>query len=278
MWIKMLPYNYNYGLVLMISKRTHLFIPDAQVRHGVPTDHLRALGNYIVDKQPDVIVNIGDFADMASLSSYEKPGSKYMENMRYKLDIDSAKEAMNELLLPMKEYNKKQRKNKHKPYKPEMHMFLGNHEDRINRALNADPIHLEGVISMDDLEYEKDWIVHPFLVPHIIDGVAYCHYFVNPNGLTGHPVGGTIMTKLNNLKCSFSMGHQQQLQYGMSYDGTGKRLHGLVAGSFYQHDEGYMGPQKNQQHWRGVVMKHEVADGQYDPMFVSLDFLLENYL
>lgn len=261
-----------------MKKRSHLFIPDAQVRSGVNTDHLRALGNYIVEKQPDVIINIGDFADMPSLSSYEKPGSKYLEGMRYVDDIAAAKEAMHTLLAPMKEYNAKQRKNKHRPYKPEMHLTLGNHEDRITRAINSDPIRLESTLSLDHLEYEKDWIVHPFLVPVMIDGIAYCHYFVNPNGLTGHPVGGTITSKLSNLKMSFSMGHQQALQYGMAYDAVGKRLHGLVAGSFYSHDEGYMGPQKNNQHWRGVVMKHEVEDGQYDPMFVSLDYLVENYL
>lgn len=262
----------------MSNGRTHLMIPDTQVKDGVPMQHLEALGNYIVEKQPDVIINIGDHADMPSLSVYDKAGSKRMENARYTADIEAARQGMERLLRPMKAYNAHQRKHKKRQYNPEMHLTLGNHENRINRAINSDPVHLEGTISVDHLGYEKDWTVHDFLEPVIVDGVAYCHYFVNPNGLTAHPVGGTVMTKLNNLKTSFSMGHQQKLQYGIAYDGVGKPLHGLVAGAFYMHDEEYLGAQSNQQHWRGVVMKHEVRDGQYDPMFVSLDFLLENYL
>lgn len=257
----------------------HLMIPDTQVKKGVPINHLRALGNYIVEKKPDVIVHIGDHADMPSLSSYEKPGSKYFEGQRYTDDIESAREGMEELLEPLWRYNRQQRRNKKSLYRPRMVLTLGNHENRIVRAVNADPVKFEGLISVDDLGYkEYGWEVHDFLEPVLIDGVLYCHYFVNPNSLTGNPVGGTIMTKLNNLKHSFSQGHQQALQYGMAYDARGARMHGLVAGAFYQHDEHYMGPQKNKQHWRGVVMKNEVKDGQYDPCFVSLNFLLENYL
>ncbi len=49
---------------------THLIIPDCQVKPGHDYNYLKAIGNYIVKKRPDVIVNIGDFADMPSLSSY----------------------------------------------------------------------------------------------------------------------------------------------------------------------------------------------------------------
>ena len=49
----------------------HLIIPDCQIRAGDNFDFLRAIGNYIVRKQPDVIVNLGDFADLPSLSSYD---------------------------------------------------------------------------------------------------------------------------------------------------------------------------------------------------------------
>ena len=56
-----------------------LFIPDTQIKNGVNLDHIQALGNYILDKKPDIIVCIGDWWDMPSLSSYEKKGSKYFE-------------------------------------------------------------------------------------------------------------------------------------------------------------------------------------------------------
>jgi hypothetical protein len=55
-----------------------------------------------------------------------------------------------------------------------------------------------------------------------------------------------------------------------------KPQHGLVAGSFYIHDEDYKGPQGNE-HWRGIIVKHEVENGTYDPMFVSLNYLCKRY-
>ena len=50
----------------------------------------------------------------------------------------------------------------------------------------------------------------------------------------------------------------------------------IIAGSCYEHDEGYMGPQGNE-HWRGFYMLHEVKDGAFDEMAVSLNYLRERY-
>ena len=71
----------------------HLIIPDTQVKRGVDLSYLEWIGKYIVDKKPDVIVQIGDFADMPSLSSYDV-GKKSFEGRRYKDDIEAAREGM----------------------------------------------------------------------------------------------------------------------------------------------------------------------------------------
>ena len=91
----------------------HLVIPDCQVKDGVCLDYLDWIGQYIVDKKPDVIVNIGDFADMPSLSSYDK-GTKSFEGRRYKKDVEVTVAAMDRLLAPMKEYNARAKRNKEK--------------------------------------------------------------------------------------------------------------------------------------------------------------------
>jgi hypothetical protein len=256
----------------------HLFVPDCQVRPGVPLDHLHALGNYIVKKKPDVIVMIGDFADMPSLNSFDKAGSRQFEGKRYKDDIAWVHLAMDILLAPLAKYNEKRRKDRKKQYHPRMVMTLGNHEQRIQRAIDSNPTHLEGIISMDDLRYKEfGWEVHDFLNVVSIDGVAYSHYFLNPNSASPRPVAGQANTKLNNLKTTFVQGHTQTLQYGVSYDAIGTPIHGIVAGAFYMHDEDYLGPQQNRQHWRGVVMLEDVVDGDYDPSFVRLESLLKHY-
>lgn len=53
-------------------------------------------------------------------------------------------------------------------------------------------------------------------------------------------------------------------------------VEGYAHHNCYLHDEGYKGPQGNN-HWRGIIVKHQVQDGSYDPMFVSLDYLCRRY-
>lgn len=256
---------------------THLLISDTQVKKDVPLDHIKALGNFIVDNQPDKIIMIGDWADMPSLNSYDKPGTKAFEGRRYRDDIDSSIQAMELLFNPINRYNDARKRNKKKSYKPELHLTLGNHEQRIHRAINSDP-RLDGTLSMDDLQFESfGWTVHPFLHILNLDGIAYSHYFINPDSAIGSPLGGTIENKMKLIGHSFSMGHNQKRQYGIRYNGRGEELHGLVSGAYYMHDEEYQNPQGNRAHWRGIVLKNEVTEGRYDPCFLSLDYMLRAY-
>jgi hypothetical protein len=71
-------------------------------------------------------------------------------------------------------------------------------------------------------------------------------------------------------------GHQQGLQIATGNKADGTLITNIIAGSCYLHDEDYMGPQGNK-HWRGVLMLHEVQDGAFDLMPVSLNYLLKKY-
>lgn len=251
----------------------HLIIPDCQIRDGDNTDFLKAIGNYIVAKQPDKVICIGDFADMPSLSSYDV-GKKAFEGKRYIKDIEATTHAMWALLQPLHNYNAKQVATKHKKYTPELHLTLGNHENRINRAVNNDA-KLEGVLSVDHLNYEAfGWKVYDFLQVAVLDGIAYSHYFVT--GVAGRPASSAA-AQLNKKHMSCIAGHQQGLQIATGNKADGSLLTSIIAGSCYEHDEDYLGPQGNK-HWRGVLMAHDVVDGAFDLMPVSLKFLKEKYL
>lgn len=252
----------------------HFIIPDTQVAPGVPTNHLEAAGNYIVDKQPEVIVHLGDHWDMHSLSSYDR-GTKRAEGANYQEDIEVGLEAMETLLRPINEYNDRRRAQKMRLYKPRMEFLLGNHEERIVRYANSNP-ELVGKVSYNDLQLDKlGWNQNDFLEVVEIDGVYYSHYFYNPN--TGKPYGGKCSTRLNNIGFSFTMGHQQGRDEAEKALANGKTIRGLVVGSFYQHDEVYKGPQGNN-HWRGCIMKHEVEDGNYCILELSLNYLMKEWL
>jgi len=250
----------------------HLVIPDTQVKPGVSLEHLEWLGRFIVHKRPDRIIMIGDWADMQSLSSYDV-GKKAFEGRRYKDDVDVAIEAQSILFKPLVEYNEQQKRNKQKLYFPTLDLFLGNHEDRIDRAVNLDR-KLEGLISIDDLQFKNyGWTVHPFLEPHIIDGVAYAHYFTS--GVLGRPVT-SAQALLTKKHMSSIMGHVQDRQIAYARRADGKQLTGIFAGTYYLHNEDYMGAQGNY-HWRGVWMLHEVNDGSFDEMPVSISYLQRKY-
>ena len=257
------------------NPRTHLVIPDTQAKPGVPTDHLGWIGQYIVDRKPDVIVHLGDHADMESLSSYDV-GKASFEGRRYVADIDAANDAFDVLCKPLDEFNAMKREHKHAQYLPDRHITLGNHEHRITRAADCDP-KLVGLLQLDHLNYAgHGYQVHDFLQPICVDGIWYAHFWANP--MSGRPYGGNAASRLKQIGHTFVMGHQQTLDYAVRFlPGTGAQQFGLIAGACYLHDEDYKGPQGNA-HWRGVIMLHEVdGDGSADPMFVSLDYLCRKY-
>lgn len=250
----------------------HFVIPDAQVKPGHDVTYLYHIGKCIVDLKPDVIINIGDWADMESLSSYDK-GKKSFEGRRYYRDIEASHRAMEALLSPLLEYNENARKNKHKLYQPRMVLTLGNHENRINRAVNDDP-KLEGILSTQDLKYEEfGWEVHPFLEVVVVDGVAYSHYFVT--GVAGR-AASTAAAQFRKTNMSCVAGHQQGLQIHTGSRADNKRLTSIIAGSCYLHDEDYLGPQGNN-HFRGALVLHEVNDGEFDLMPLSLKYICAKY-
>jgi hypothetical protein len=250
----------------------HLVIPDVQVKPGHSTEFLTAIGNYIVAKQPDTVVCIGDFADMPSLSSYDV-GTKSFEGRRYHLDVEATKQAMTALMDPIEQFNERARKNHKERYNPRLVLTLGNHEQRIIRATEKDP-KLDGLLSIDDLGYRAfGWEVYPYLDVVVIDGVAYSHFFTS--GVLGRPAT-SAQAQLSKKHMSCIAGHQQGLQIATGHRADGSRLTSVIAGSCYEHDEDYMGPQGNK-HWRGILVLHEVVDGQFDLMPVSLKYLKERY-
>lgn len=207
-----------------------------------------------------MVIQIGDFADMASLSSYDT-GKRSFEGRRYNKDIEAVHSALETLRRAMGRT------------KTRLVLTLGNHEDRITRAIESDP-KLDGTISLTDLGYEKfGWQVVPYLKPIRIDGVMYSHFL--PSGQLGRPCT-SARAILSRYHQSCVVGHQQgrDIAYGKRADG--RAITSIIAGSFYLHNEMYLNPTTNR-HWRGIYVLHEVHDGQFDEMAVSIGYLERKY-
>jgi len=253
-----------------MSKRI-MVVTDAQIKPDVDLEFVEAIANYAVAKKPDIIVNIGDWWDMPSLSSWDI-GKKSFEGRRYVKDIEAGNDAMRVFDGIINEEVNRLRYNKKKSWNPKKHFLCGNHEFRIERAVNGDA-KLEGLLGYQDL-YLENWNVHPFLQPFITDDIAFAHYFIT--GQAGRPAS-TANAQLNKKHMSCIAGHQQGLQIATAFKADGRMITSVIAGSCYTHEEDYLGPQGNR-HWRGILMLNDVNDGEFDLMPVSTKFLLERYL
>jgi hypothetical protein len=237
----------------------------------VPLDHLTWAGKAICDYKPDVVVHLGDHWDFPSLSSHDKPGSKYFEGKRYMADVEAGNIGIDMLLAPLKELQKTQKTTKHKVYKPRLVFLKGNHCHRLTRAVQSNPM-LEGLMTYDHLNL-KDWEVHDFLKPVFINGVGFSHYW--PVGAMGRPASSAAVL-VNKLHMSCVAGHQQSKQIAYGKRADGKAICGIIAGSYYLHDESYM-DQLSNRHWRGLVVLNDVRDGSFDELMLSIQYLERKY-
>ena len=250
--------------------RTHLFFTDVHCRPGESNDHADLLAKLIVDVRPDVVICGGDLADMESLCSYDK-GTRGAVGRNYEKDCLAAIDFNERLFFPLR---KRKRKLPHRV------ILIGNHEQRIDRALDVDH-HLEGTIGYSDLGFDvhyNDVVYYDGGTPGIIeiDGVFYSHYFVS--GAMGRPISGvhpaaTLIQK-NGVTCV--SGHLHTLDYSTKGNVDGSRVHGLSGGCFVNYDLEYAG-QANIGWWRGVTVLRNVDNGDFDPQFISLDALRKEY-
>ena len=255
--------------------RRILVIPDTQVKPGVNTDHLEWAGQYAVKMKPDVIVHIGDHWDMPSLSSYDKKGSRQMEGRRYVEDVDSGNMAMDRFMAPIHAEVARLKKGKRKAWEPRLVFTLGNHEERIKRAADSDP-QLGDLISVDDFNLaEHGFEVYPFLEPVVIDGIVFVHFVCS--GVMGRSIS-SARAGLTKRHQSFFQGHVQSRDIAEGVRADGKRITGIMGGSFYTHMESYLSPQYNTgKTWSGVWVLHGCDDGEFDYMPVSIDYLRSKY-
>jgi hypothetical protein len=71
-------------------------------------------------------------------------------------------------------------------------------------------------------------------------------------------------------------GHQQGRQIAYARKADGSEITAIIAGSCYEHDEEYLSSQGNN-HWRGFYVLHEVKNGSFDEMAVSLNYINMKY-
>jgi len=239
-----------------------LVIPDPHATPSHDNNRFTALGRFIIDRRPDIVVCLGDFADLPSISTHNSVEAA--EGLRYSNDIDAAYDAMDKLLEPIQVFNEGQRNNKKATYRPELHMLGGNHEQRIDTLCSAYP-HLRQVISLDDLPY-SGWRYTPFKHSLEIGGIHFSHYFTS--GVMGRPISGVNISRslLTKLHVSSVQGHSHLYSHAEETLPNGKKIFGLSAGCFSHPDyKEWWCRDTEFRWWRGVIMLNDIdGDGYYD--------------
>lgn len=246
----------------------HMYIPDTQVKPDVPTDHIQWAARYAATKLPARIIIGGDWADMPSLSSYDR-GKRSAEGRRVLEDIDAANAALDL-------FEKELRRHAPRSYRPLKYVTLGNHEERIERAVEEDA-RMEGILSMDSLNFkEHGWQVVPFLKPIELDSIVYSHYFpLNATGRVSNSKNGcpSALAQVRRVMKSCVAGHRQGLDYALHH--TPYATHrGIIAGSFYQHEEKYL-TAMGTNYWRGILIFNDVdvKTGEFSLMEIDMKYL-----
>lgn len=207
---------------------------------------------------------------MHSFCSYDK-GKKSFQGRTYKADIDVHHDFQDRVWNTVRKTKRKL---------PRAVCLIGNHEQRIERAIENQP-ELEGVIGFGDLEL-GNWydtvVYYNGATPGSIelDGISYSHYMVS--GIAGRPISGehSAYSLLSKKYSSCVVGHSHLLDYSVRTRQDGAKIMGLVAGCFQEHESSYAG-EANKLWWRGVCHLKNVEKGTYDLETISLARMRKEY-
>ena len=241
------------------NRKRHLVIGDSHSHPDDPNYRFEWLGAMVADRKPDVLIDIGDSADMPSLFGYEYGAKGPMfEGHRYWRDIDAYIDAQERLFSAM---------GKWRPAR--MVKTRGNHEQRIERILLAEP-RFEGIIGIHNLMEESfGWEVYDFKEHVEVDGILYTHAFHTPRG--GATIGGVMPTRMAIQKIPGShcrvQGHSHLLQFYEEAD-SGIGIHGRKITSIHAacyFDVGsnahkWAGYSVNQ--WRAGILELDIEEAQ----------------
>lgn len=246
--------------------RRVVVVPDAHAHPAYDAARFSWLGAFIERERPSHVVCLGDFADMAALSQYDR-NKRGFEGRRYTKDVEATREALRSLHAEVRHAS------------PRWLMCLGNHEARITRATN-DAAELDGAIGIDDLGYrEHGWECLPYQAVLTVGGVNFSHHFAA--GVSGRPIGGThqAAAMIRLLHASSVVGHSHVYDMSVQTRPDGSRVFALVAGCYVHadHHEGWSSATEHM--WvNGVTVLEDVRDGWPQAWrFVSQQALRETY-
>jgi len=251
-------------------------VGDCHVTNGQNLDRFDYLGQLILEKQPDIIVLMGDFLTLNCLSFWDKSKKRKMEGRRYQAEIKAGNIALNKMLGPTVKLQKRQRKNKVRQYKPELVYLMGNHEERLERYLDIDPS-FEGIINIEENLHlhDRGFLVFPYKSYYMNNGIHYTHIPFNKL----REIAGVNVCRTAQTVCvgSTIFAHTHELNVSNIHRAGQTHLQQLLnCGCYFEETEEYaQGHLTN--YWKGVCMLNNYKEGRFDIQTYSLGHLRRTY-
>lgn len=268
-------------LLGMPKEIIHIIVGDAHAKPDVPNDRFDWLGRALLtmklaNPNSDIkVIDMGDWEDMPSLSSYDI-GKKSYEGRSYRKDLEAAWDARQRTNQAIDEYNERARQNHKRQLNISKYALGGNHfEGRIKRVVENSPL-LHGTIGVEDGRHaEFGWDYVPYMEPLLLDGFNYCHSFVS--GVMGRPIGGETpgLSLIRKQLTSCVAGHLHLFDMAHRTNPQGKAIWGIFPGCFLDPDqhEVYAGP-ANHMWKRGILILRGVKDGDFSSFqWIGIDDL-----
>lgn len=249
---------------LLESNDLTLVVGDVHVAPGQDMHRAYLLGQAIRELKPKRVVFIGDFLTFDSLSDWDKDKRRKMEGRRYQADIDAGRK----FLATMQEGYTVEND-------AEFIFVEGNHEDRLWRYLDKQPLFERAVDYRKDLGINH-WTHIPYKEHYLHKGVYFTHVPINESG---KPVGGSsaCARALGIYQHSVVFGHTHKLASSSIHrHGAAHLNQALNVGCYFDHIDDYaLGSVTS--YWRGIVLVDHYKPGRFNWNPISLGKLRQVY-
>ena len=262
-----------------MSKST-LVIGDTHVEANDNLDRFDVLGNFIVDKQPDHIVQIGDFLSLDSLSAWDLNKRAKMEGRRFSEELKNGKRAVFKMMEPLRQLRAEQKKKKKKLYSPRMIAILGNHEDRWYRYLDTHPELIDVVDIYKSIGFNHfGWEQVAYRDYAYIEGIAFTH--IPMNG-TNQPISGmsmmTTASRTHTNPVVFGHTHRFAIATDTRHGEDSTQILSVNVGCYFEDVPEYAkGSIASKDWWRGLIVLDHYDKNKIDVHTYSMESLKRRY-
>jgi hypothetical protein len=184
---------------------------------------------------------------------------------------------------PIADLNESRARNKQRRYRFNGIWFESNHEFRIKRYVDENPV-LEGFIPEHDLVgASKDgWDIVDWKYTANIGGVNFTHIPINDGN--GQPISGKYVARraAEMFQSTVVFGHTHRFlveSLARATDGGADFIEGINVGWFGDYTPDYItGHPGIANWWSGIVVLHHLGHGNVDIERISMDRLKREYL